>query len=371
MNKVIFNAALAMLTVWSLFGGSLVHAEELFKGRDDDEGIRQELHALRAEVASLHAAVSGLEQQNESLQVQLAAVRSNRALLLGPFVSVDPNPEAGVAGPNITFRGANIHIVSGLGAASDNGNPSGLGNLIIGYNEPPGSPGTGTPLNPGDRGGSHNLVVGRFNRFSRSAFGGLVAGEANLISNAAATVTGGNFNAASGADAAVTGGQSNTASGDFGVVTGGQSNIASGAFAAVTGGQSNSANANFTSITGGQGNTAGIEAFSVVTGGYANRAEGFFSVVTGGHANVAQGVVSSITGGDSDSGGTSSICGGASNLTTDGGGTVCGGSGNTGSGFDSIVLGGRTTPPITRPGRSHRNRRSPEWGVAGRVRGEK
>jgi hypothetical protein len=122
---------------------------------------------------------SALEGQNASLRAQLAAVQANHALLLGPFVSVDPNPEAGVAGPHITFSGVNIYIVSGLGATNDNGNPSGLGNLIIGYDEPPGSPETGPPLNPGDRGGSH----GRFNRFTKTAFGGLVAGEANTISN--------------------------------------------------------------------------------------------------------------------------------------------------------------------------------------------
>jgi hypothetical protein len=98
----------------------------------------------------------------------LAAVQSNHALLLGPFVNVDPNPEIGVIGPNIIFSGANIHIVSGSGATNDNGSPTGLGNLIIGYDEDPqsysdSSPGDDlplSPLNPGDRGGSHNLVIG-------------------------------------------------------------------------------------------------------------------------------------------------------------------------------------------------------------------
>ena len=37
---------------------------------------------------------------------QLAAVQSNPALALGPFLSVDANSENGVVGPHITFKGA-------------------------------------------------------------------------------------------------------------------------------------------------------------------------------------------------------------------------------------------------------------------------
>jgi len=335
VNKFTLNATFAILVVAALLGEPAVLAQQTFDDSEPDEGIRHELQALHTEVASLRASVSELKEQNSSLQNQLAAVRSNRALLLGAFVSVDPNPEAGVVGPNITFSGANVHIVSGLGATNDNGNPSGLGNLIVGYDEPPSPQGGGTPLSPGDRSGSHNLVVGRFNRFTRTAFGGLVAGEANLISNAGATITGGNLNAATGTDAAVTGGQSNTASGDF---------------AAVTGGQSNTAGGNFTAVTAGQSNTAS-EAFAVVTGGQSNLAQSFFSLVTGGHGNVAGEIFATVTGGDSNTanGGTSSICGGTSNLTTDGADTVCGGSGNTASGFVSVVLGGQNNTTGGRP----------------------
>src|SRR5205823_4276431 len=104
------------------------------------------------------------------------------------------DPEIGVIGPNITFKGANIHIVSGSGRTDDNGNPTGLGNLIIGYDEDPknsltgdssdgipinAAPGVPSPLSPGDRGGSHNLVIGGGNRFTQAAFGGFVAGERN------------------------------------------------------------------------------------------------------------------------------------------------------------------------------------------------
>jgi hypothetical protein len=137
---------------------------------DNGKGIPAELAALQAQVASLQDQVNSLQASNTTLQRELATVQSNHALLLGPFVNVDPNPEIGVIGPNIIFSGANIHIVSGSGSTDDNGNRTGLGNLIIGYDEPPGSqPLTGLPLNPGDRGGSHNLVIGRFNRFTQAA----------------------------------------------------------------------------------------------------------------------------------------------------------------------------------------------------------
>ena len=179
---------------------------------DNDKGIRAELAALQAQVTALQTTVSKLQSQVESLQTsnttlqkQLATVQSNHALLLGPFVNVDPNPEIGVIGPNIIFSGANIHIVSGSRRTDDNGNPTGLGNLIIGYDEDPST--ITVPLSPGDRGGSHNLVIGRFNRFTRAAFGGLVAGEVNSINNEGTSVSGGTFNTASGQYTVVLGGQ--------------------------------------------------------------------------------------------------------------------------------------------------------------------
>jgi hypothetical protein len=69
------------------------------------------------------------------------------------------------------------------------------------------------PFNPGDRGGSHNLVIGAGHRFTEAAFGGLVAGRGNTISNTAASVSGGFDNIASGELASVSGGFENVASG--------------------------------------------------------------------------------------------------------------------------------------------------------------
>jgi hypothetical protein len=246
---------------------------------DKDKSIRAEITALQAQVASLQATVSTLQDQvnslqtsNTALKTQLAKVQSNHALLLGPFVSIDPNPEIGVIGPNIIFSGANIHIVSGSGATDDNGNPRGLGNLIIGYDEDPinplagdssdglpimQTPGVPSPLSPGDRGGSHNLVIGGGNRFTRSAFGGLVMGERNTIESFGASVSGG-FN-----------------------------NTAGGLFASVSAGVRNSATGQFASVSGGGLNIAGATAGASVSGGFSNTASGPYASVSGGYLNIA------------------------------------------------------------------------------------
>ena len=83
----------------------------------------------------------------------MTLIAANPALQLGPFVIVDPNPENGVAGPNIVFTGANIHIINGAGSTQGfYGGGNGLGNLIIGYDEVPAyqmSTIGGPPLPPG------------------------------------------------------------------------------------------------------------------------------------------------------------------------------------------------------------------------------
>jgi hypothetical protein len=112
--------------------GLLVALLAPLPARADEGGIPVEIAALKAQVAAL-------QKQVTTLQTQLTAVQSNKAFGLGPFVSVVSGLVDGVNGPHIYFTGANIHIVSGSGSTDDNGNPLGLGNLIIGYDEDPGS----------------------------------------------------------------------------------------------------------------------------------------------------------------------------------------------------------------------------------------
>jgi hypothetical protein len=108
--------------------------------------------------------------------------------------------------------------------------PNGLGNLIVGYNEPR------EPIDsehPNVRTGSHNVVVGRRHNFS--SFGGLVVGDLNEISGAFAAVSGGFVNTASGPGSAVSGGSGNTASGLESAVSGGLNRTAPGDFEWVAG----------------------------------------------------------------------------------------------------------------------------------------
>jgi chaperonin cofactor prefoldin len=194
--------------------------------------LQNELTAARsvlAQVNSLQSSNTTLQSEVTALQHELTAARP--VLALAPYVSVDPNAEIGVIGPNIVFSGVNIHIVSGSGSTDDNLSKgeslTGLGNLIIGYNEDPGDPAlrfSGTSLGPGDRGGSHNLVIGRGHTFTKAAFGGLVVGEVNKISNSEASILGGGNNIASGVASVVVGGIGNAASGVASSILGGTYN---------------------------------------------------------------------------------------------------------------------------------------------------
>jgi hypothetical protein len=116
------------------------------------------------------AQFAALKAQVVALQQQVIARQQNKALALAPFVTVDLNPDNHVPGPDITFHGANIHIVNGLNATQL---INGLGNLIIGYDEyaPQGNTYQGY-----ERSGSHNLVLGRYHKWFQGAFGNLMAG---------------------------------------------------------------------------------------------------------------------------------------------------------------------------------------------------
>jgi hypothetical protein len=295
----------------------------------DPGGIPGEIAALRAQVAAL-------QKQVTALQTQLAAVQSNKALGLGPFVSVVSGLVDGVNGPHIYFTGANIHIVSGSGSTGDNGNPLGLGNLIIGYDEDPGSyvdrsPFNNLPLSPlvtGDRGGSHNLVIGAANRFTQTAFGGLVLGTANTIKGYGASVTGGAGNTVPDYGSSVSGGFLNNAGGFYSSVSGGTFNSTAGIA--------------YNSVSGGNGNVAGVHEggtsgwFTSVSGGSGNVAIGNYSSITGGSGNTTYDLNTTITGG------TNNIAG--SFVTFEGGigSIVVGGSNNNAGGRNSVVIGGQS-----------------------------
>jgi hypothetical protein len=185
--------------------------------------------ALSSRIASDEATISTLTSKlagdEATISAQGAALSTAAPLLaIAPYVSLTTADLNGVKGPNIVFQGANVHVRSTT--ASDD--VSGLGNLIVGWNE------IDLPVSTPYRTGSNNLVVGKANNFT--SWGCLVAGSDNLASGHCASVSGGNSNTASAGCASVSGGFGNTASGVNATVSGGQGNAASGTDAAVSGG---------------------------------------------------------------------------------------------------------------------------------------
>jgi hypothetical protein len=259
--------------------------------------------------------------------------------------------------PTVQFAGApgtgvNVQIVNGKGStASDNG----AGNLVIGYNE---SPGTQT--------GSHNLLLGTGQ--SDTSYGGIDAGTNNALigpdasilggsgntagagpgAGIGATVSGGSNNRATGTSSSVSGGQNNLAAVQFGSITGGCDNLTgigtvpsttcnSGGTETVAGGEYNRASDQFSSITGGCDNLTG-------TGSRPNSncASSGIETVSGGRSNAASGPTSSVSGGIGNSaiGQWSSVSGGADNYSRNDFASVSGGDDNAASGAYSSVSGG-------------------------------
>jgi hypothetical protein len=175
------------------------------------------------------------------------------------------------AKPTIQFSGVNLQIINGEGKTSLN---NGEGNLVMGYDE---SPGTQT--------GSHDLILGTSQSYT--SYGGILAGESNKISSPFASVTGGEFNTASGEGASISGGRNSEASGVTASVSGGSTNKASELSASVSGGQNNTASFKMAWVGGGYKNTASYQTSSV-SGGEGNTASGAYSSVLGGFKNAAE-----------------------------------------------------------------------------------
>jgi len=95
----------------------------------------------------------------------------------------------------VVITGANLRLLNGLGSTDTT---NGLGNLIVGYNEP-------REGEENIRTGSHNVVVGKQHQFS--SVGGLVVGLQNEIRGAFASVSGGVHNTAAGEHASIGGGR--------------------------------------------------------------------------------------------------------------------------------------------------------------------
>jgi hypothetical protein len=174
--------------------------------------------------------VAQLEAQVEALA---AALEEAQEIL--QFVRVEAGEIGLLSGPHWIIEGANVHVQSGSGNTHDSCGPhdpnfpncerlTGLGNLIVGYNEL--APRKGFPREV--RTGSHNLVVGEYHSYS--SFAGFVTGNQNWITGAGATVCGGADNEALGSFSSVSGGHGNLAIGDVSSVSGGEKRTAEDTF---------------------------------------------------------------------------------------------------------------------------------------------
>ena len=174
--------------------------------------------------ASAQSNSGGLADRVAELEAQ---VEELSAIL--QFVYVEMEEINGLAGPHWIIEGANVHVRSGSGSTRDwcgTLDPdfpnceslTGLGNLVVGYNERVRP--RGGPFPTEVRTGSHNLVAGMFHSYT--SFAGFVAGERNKITDQSVSVTGGRNNEASGYNSSVSGGHRNLASGIGASVSGGQ-----------------------------------------------------------------------------------------------------------------------------------------------------
>jgi hypothetical protein len=306
--------------------------------KDPVEKTDVRLDILESAVAELQATVIAQQGEIIILQGSMAAaegaiitLQTNPVSELNPYISVVSGVLNGVNGPHILFEGANVHVRSGFGLTTDTS--TGLGNLVVGYNE---DFDVSFP-----RTGSHNLVLGNRNGFS--SYGGLVAGEINWISGPWATITGGQWNEARGNHSSISGGGDNVTSAYVSSVCGGFVNHATDFAATVCGGRGNIASGRQSSVSGGAQNRAsGVD--SAVSGGDGNIASGLAASVGGGQSNQALAQFSSVNGGRNNlanvSGWYASIAGGDGNETGGFAAHISGGLSNKGWGDMSTVSGG-------------------------------
>ena len=265
---------------------------------------------------------SRIEADTDILNQLESAVLPEKLLNLVDYVEVASEDINGLSGPHVIIEGANLHIRSGSGATNDDGSATGLGNLIVGYNEPreaftkeylwsfggkctlvhdpydfdSDSP---TGVDPCDepltsrRAGSHNLIVGEYHNYN--SYGGIIGGMLNAIDEYAVS-------------ASVLGGVANLATHPVSTVVGGASNVVSANQSSIVGGQSNRVYSYFNfdigdarppypvdpygslsksiTIVGGRGNIASGPQENVIVGGLNNSAVvANNSVIVGGQGN--------------------------------------------------------------------------------------
>jgi len=189
------NTALAALFATIVTAGFAPTAEAACNTDLEDALYRncaeRQMTSMSRQLDEVMAAIDALYDRMDQMNDNVMEVQDtmNDQAPLWRYLEVDSNSDS------IRFVGANVFVQSGSGYTD--GTPSGVGNLIIGYNE-----------GDQDQSGSHNLVLGAYNGFS--SYGGLVAGYDNHIGGQYATVLGGENNAALADLSTIAGGDDQT-----------------------------------------------------------------------------------------------------------------------------------------------------------------
>lgn len=283
-----------------------------------------EAEDIMVDTLTLEDAFLMMMAQIIELQGQVEALQSAVIPGLSDHVSVEDDQ-------TLLISGVNLQLVNGAGSTSA---VNGLGNLIVGYNE--------SDSLTTERGGSHNLVMGRWNQYG--SFSGIAHGLRNSVLDDESAVIAGSNNVVSGVRSAVFGGDQNTASGNKVVAMGGVQNEAKGSV---------------TSIFGGSSNVSDGTA-SVIVGGAANQTLGNRTAVLGGGSNVSDGHVGVVVGGEGNAtpelaSGYAAVFGGRYNLGGDYCGTILGGYENTTALGLNIVPGYGTQTKTIVGGRGNLN----------------
>jgi len=196
----------------------LRHSQDIKRMKDITDTLTRENRDLAERTTEMEAIIVSLTNENTDLSARTSILENTASILQArvadletrivvyqaffDHVTVDPDEINGLEGPHLIFTGMNFHIRSGSGSTDEPG--SGLGNLIVGYNE---------DLYESPRTGSHNVVVGTGHGYS--SWGGFVAGFGNTVSGPCASVSGGAENTAGGFASSVSGGQFLEAAEDF------------------------------------------------------------------------------------------------------------------------------------------------------------
>jgi hypothetical protein len=213
-----------------------------------DATLINQISVLQTSDVAQYMSISTLESADVTHNSQIGALQTSDTAQDGQIGALEEKTQfVTVSSGEMYVIGTNLHILNGM---NDTEIINGLGNLIVGYNEPRGFD-EQQSSDPNVRTGSHSVIVG--SRHNYSSYGGLVVGQSNTISGPYASVSGGSANTASDYTASVSGGQGNTASGVASSVSGGIANVASGSVSSLSGGNSNWATADSSSVSGGVG----------------------------------------------------------------------------------------------------------------------